>query len=121
MELSPAVDVPVTVNTVWTGPDGLCINNVTIAQPVVRRLTTYTSTTMVSSFGRGQSGNYTCTATVNTISPFISDSSLSSIKQITTGKDSSYIVKSLSITSLTMVVKKKYVQEFIFLSMDMSS
>ena len=38
VELSPAVDVPVTVNTVWTGPDGFMTTNT--AQPVT---TTYTS------------------------------------------------------------------------------
>ena len=32
------------------------------------------STAVVSSFERDQSGNYTCTATVNSISPFLSDS-----------------------------------------------
>ena len=62
VELSPAVDVPVTVNTVWTGPDGFMTTNT--AQPVMGSTTTYTSTAMVSSFGRDQSGDYTCTATV---------------------------------------------------------
>ena len=62
VELSPAVDVPVTVNTVWTGPNGFMTTST--AQPVTGSTTTYTSTAMVSSFGRDQSGDYTCTTTV---------------------------------------------------------
>ena len=74
VELSPAVDVPVTVNTVWTGPDGFMTTNT--AQPVRGNPTTYTSTAMVSSFERDQSGNYTCTATVISTFQFISGSEL---------------------------------------------
>ena len=66
VELSPAVDVPVTVNTVWTGPDGFMTTNT--AQPVMGSTTTYTSTAMVSSFGRDQSGVYICTTTVSSTS-----------------------------------------------------
>ena len=60
---SGVVDIPVTVNTQWTGPNGLS----GIAQRM-GSTTTYTSTAMVSSFGRDQSGNYTCTATVSSTS-----------------------------------------------------
>ena len=63
VKLSPAVDVPVTVNTVWTGPAGFSTTNT--AQVMAGSTTTYTSTALVSSFGRAQSGNYTCTATVS--------------------------------------------------------
>ena len=61
VELSPLVDVPVTVTTEWTGPAGFMTSNT--AQPVMgSNPTTYTSTAMVSSSrsGRDQSGNYTC-------------------------------------------------------------
>ena len=61
VDLDPAVDVPVTVNTVWTGPDGVTIST---THPVIVNLTRYTSTLMVSSFGRNESGVYNCTATV---------------------------------------------------------
>ena len=61
VELSPVIDVPVTVNTEWTGPDGFITTNT--AQRM-GSTTTYTSTAIVSSFGRYQSGDYTCTATV---------------------------------------------------------
>ena len=61
--LSPAVSVEVDVSTAWTGPDGLeTINN---AHSVIGSTTTYTSTAMVRSFRRDQSGNYTCTATAS--------------------------------------------------------
>ena len=85
VELSPAVDVPVTVNTVWTGPAGFMRNNT--AQLVVgsTAMATYTGTAMVWLFGRNQSGNYTCTATVSSVSPFITTSSLSGVKNVTTG------------------------------------
>ena len=61
VELSPAVDVLVTVNTVRTGPDGFMT---TSTAQRMGSTTTYISTAMVSSFGRDQSGDYTCTATV---------------------------------------------------------
>ena len=84
VELSPAVDVPVTLNTVWTGPDGFMTTNT--AQPVVGSTTTYTSTAVVSSFGRDQSGNYTCSATVTSNSQYLTDSSKFGSKNVTTGK-----------------------------------
>ena len=61
VDLDPAVDVPVTVNTVWTGPDGVILSP---TDPDMVNLTRYTSTAIVRSFGRDQSGVYNCTATV---------------------------------------------------------
>ena len=86
VELSPAVDVPVTVNTEWTGPEGFRTTNT--AQSVMGSTTTYTSTAMVSSFGRDQSGNYTCTATVSSTSSFLTNSMGSSSHRlrVTVGK-----------------------------------
>ena len=72
VELSPSVDVPVTVNSKWSGPDGFVTANT--AQPVMGSSTTYTSTVMVRSFGRDQSGNYTCRANVSSTSPYIMSS-----------------------------------------------
>ena len=72
-----------TVNTEWTGPNGFSENE--MAQRM-GSTTTYTSTAMVSSFGRDQSGNYTCTATVNSINVTVS----SSIR-VTVGKTSALI------------------------------
>ena len=86
MELSPLVDVPVTVNTVWTGPAGFMTTNT--AQPVMGSTTTYISSVVVSSFGRDQSGDYTCTATVSSAAQSIITSmqTLSSIR-VTVGND----------------------------------
>ena len=84
VDLDPVVDVPVTVNTVWTGPAGFV--RTTTAQPVMGSTTTYTSTAMVSSFGRDQSGVYTCTATVNSTSSFIDGSMEFASTRVTVGK-----------------------------------
>ena len=68
VELNPLVDVPVNVTTEWSGPDGFTIANT--AQPVIGSpATTYTSTAMVSSSGREQTGNYTRKATVRSVTP----------------------------------------------------
>ena len=72
VELSHSVDVSVTVNSEWSGPDGFVTANT--AQPVMGSSTTYTSTVMVRSFGRDQSGNYTCRANVSSTSPYIMSS-----------------------------------------------
>ena len=85
VELSPAVDVPVTVNTVWTGPAGFSTTNT--AQAMAGNTTTYTSTAIVSSFGRAQSGNYTCTATVSSSFLFITGTgSRSGTAKVTIGE-----------------------------------
>ena len=81
--LDPSVDVPVTVNTVWTGPDNF---NMNIMAQQMGSTTTYTSTVIVSSFGRDQSGNYTCTATVSSASPFIvGTEEIDTTDEVTTG------------------------------------
>ena len=84
--MSPAMDVPVTVNTVWTGPDRFMVTNT--AQPVMGSTTTYTSTAMVTSFGRDQSGVYTCTANVSSTSSLltIGSGSQSVSVRVTVGK-----------------------------------
>ena len=84
VDLNSTVDVPVTVNTTWTGPAGVTLSPTT---PVMENLTRYTSTAMVDSFGRDQSGVYTCTATVSLTSTFVTDSgSESGSARITVGK-----------------------------------
>ena len=74
VELSPAVDVPVTVYVWLTDPAG----NPLIITTIPKSGSTYTSTAMVRSFGREQSGVYTCSATVNSSSPYLTNSSLKS-------------------------------------------
>ena len=71
VELTQAVDILLTVNTQLTGPAGVTLFPTT---PVMESLTRYTSTAMVNSFGRDQSGNYTCTATVSSGSSFLTGS-----------------------------------------------
>ena len=72
-----------TVNTEWIGPNGFSENGIAHR---MGSTTTYTSTAMVSSFGRDQSGNYTCTATVNSINVTVSSST-----RVTVGKTSALI------------------------------
>ena len=84
VELSPLLDVPVTVNTVWTGPAGFMTTNT--AQPVMGSTTAYISTANISSFGRDQSGNYTCKATVEIMSSFFAESMGYASSKITAGK-----------------------------------
>ena len=85
VELSPAVDVPVTVNTVLNRPEGFM--PASIAQPVMGSSTNYTSTFLISSFGRSNSGLYSCRATVRlrSTNAYISSSTASHSVRITTG------------------------------------
>ena len=60
VELDPAVDVPVTVKTAWTGPDGTAITSAT--RPEMKSFTLYLSLSTFHSIESADSGNYTCTA-----------------------------------------------------------
>ena len=84
VKLSSAVDIPVTVNTVWTGPAGFIRNDT--AQSVMGSNTTYTSTVIISSIGRYQSANYTCRVTVGIASSFFRETIGYSSSRITVGK-----------------------------------
>ena len=85
MELSPAVTVPVTVNTVWSA--GPYYWFMTTAQPVMGTNTIYTSTAIVNSFGKHQSGNYTCTAIIAPVSLFLTGSTTQlATQRVTVGK-----------------------------------
>lgn len=86
VELSPMVNILVTVMTEWTGPAGFLTTNT--AQPVMGNSMLYASTVAVSSFGRSQSGIYTCRATIGSASlnSFISDSVTSLSTRLTIGK-----------------------------------
>ena len=56
VELSPAVDVSVTVNTIWSGP-GVMFMPANPVPAVMVNLTTYTSTVSVNA---ARNGSYTC-------------------------------------------------------------
>ena len=86
VELSPAVDVPLTVNAVWSGPYGVTIlpNNT-----IMWNLTVYISTAMISSFGREQFGEYSCNTSISATSPktfLLSSATVTGTARITVGK-----------------------------------
>lgn len=67
VELSQLVDVPVTVNVVWTGPARF-----RAAQTAMAISTSiFNSTVLISSVGRAQSGIYNCQAGVSSTIPFL--------------------------------------------------
>ena len=84
-ELSLAVDIPVTLNTMWTGPDGF--KTINTSQPILGSSTTYTGRAVVSSFGRNESGIYTCTASLSLTNLYlISGGTTSGSILVTTGE-----------------------------------
>ena len=62
VELSPAVDVPVSISTVWTGPDGSTL--MSAAPPVMKSFTHYTSDLKLNYVEPADSGNYNCTVSI---------------------------------------------------------
>lgn len=70
VELSPLVDVAVTVNTVWNGPAGF----MTAQAAVAVSTSIYNSTASIGSFGRAHSGVYYCQARVSSTIPFLTES-----------------------------------------------
>ena len=62
VELSPAVDVPVDISTVWTGPDGSTL--MSAAPTVMKSFTHYTSDTKLNYVESADSGNYNCTVSI---------------------------------------------------------
>lgn len=62
VELSPAVDVPVTISTVWTGSEG---STLMYTNPPIRlSFTHYISTAVLKDIGLADSGEYTCTVDI---------------------------------------------------------
>jgi hypothetical protein len=86
MELSSVVDVPITLNTVWTGPNGFTATNT--SYPVV---ITHITTIVINLFGRNESGIYTCAADLRSSLNIyhINGSTISDSLQVTTGETSS--------------------------------
>ena len=87
MELNPAVNIPVAVNTALTNPDGFMTPST--AQPVMGSITNYATTFMIHSFGRSNAGPYTCGACLASMptNAYISDSSIvSHTVRVTTGE-----------------------------------
>ena len=65
VDLSPLVDVPVTVTAQIFTPMGVTV--IPITNSVMENATRYTSIATVSPFGRNQSGEYTCMANVRLV------------------------------------------------------
>ena len=91
MDLGPAMDAPVILSTVWTGPDEF--NAVSISQPIYRAgfsVYNISSSAVVSPFRRDQSGFYTCRASLiagsSTSSYLIDSNTVSGSIQVTTGE-----------------------------------
>ena len=78
--LNDAIDVPVTVNTVWTGPDEF------MAEHTSQEVSTYIRTSVISSVQKSNCDYYTCTANISSSSLFLSNSSRSGMKIIAIGK-----------------------------------
>ena len=72
LELSLAVNVPVTVTTEWTAPAG---TTVTPTSSLMESLTRYTIIAMVDA---ARNGDYTCQAALSSSSQFITDSGMTS-------------------------------------------
>ena len=70
IELSEAVDIAVSVNTVWSGPSGTQFTSFA----TMMTATTYTSSASFSSSVSSDSGEYTCRVTVSSTSPFVQTS-----------------------------------------------
>ena len=86
VDLSPSVDIPVTVTAQISAPMGVTITPVT--NSVMESTTRYTSTATVGPFGRIHSGEYTCMANVRlvTANPFIiGGSGVTGMARITVG------------------------------------
>ena len=80
VELSPAVDVPVTVNTVWTGP---ALTTVITTSLMMESLTRFIAIAMVDAV---RNGSYTCQSTVSSSSQFTTGGgSMSASTNITVG------------------------------------
>ena len=87
VHITDATDISVTLKTIWTGP-GEFVVTISTSQPILESSTTYTSRAMISSFGRNESGNYTCTAGLSSASTnvyVINSSTISSSIRVTTG------------------------------------
>ena len=68
VELSSAVDIPITLYTVWTGP---AFTSVFSTGVVMENLTVYTMTAIVDA---ARNGSYTCEVNVSSTSEFINSS-----------------------------------------------
>ena len=78
VELSPSVDVPLMISTVWTGPGERIITSAT--PPIAGSLTHYTSTVVINSIESVDSGEYACAMSIG------SEISMSARKSVSVGE-----------------------------------
>ena len=78
IELHPAVDIPVHITTVWTGPDGSKLTSA--ASPVMKSFTHYTSKITLNYIKPENSGSYTCNVSIKNYKEISAD------KEIVIGK-----------------------------------
>ena len=83
VELNQYVDVGLTVDIQWTGPDSVVISP---TDPFMESTNRYTSTITFMSFGRAQSGVYTCSATISSDTLMTSGTEIVGMERITVGK-----------------------------------
>ena len=76
-------DVGLTVNLTWIGPDGV---QLFLTNPFMVNMNRFLSIALVSSFGRQQSGEYTCRATISSDTLITSGTEVSGMERITVGK-----------------------------------
>ena len=88
VELSPAVNVSMAVNTVLTTPDGFQTHHT--AEPVMGSFVNFTSEFGISPFGRSESGLYICGVTVslslNAYNFIVDSRAVSHTVRVTTGE-----------------------------------
>ena len=83
VELNQYVDVGLTVNIQWTGPEAVVIFP---TGPFMESTNRYTSTITFMSFGREQSVVYTCSATISSDTLMTSGTPIMGVERITVGK-----------------------------------
>ena len=80
------MDVPVTVNTVWTGPNGFMATNRSLLTMATRDA--YTTLVTIASVGRSQSGDYYCSVSIGSSSSMITNSSTTTaFTKVTVGEN----------------------------------
>lgn len=105
MESSSLVDVPVTVNVRVTDLNG---NTISANATQTMSLSIYTVTVLVRQFGRYESGNYSCTADIQSSFLFHTNSqSQTTTAYITVGKEITH----------TVTRKLVYIHDFVTLSL----
>ena len=95
VELSQKLDVTVNLNIKWIGPAGFIANNIVEISNSNDEI--YNSTISLNSFRREQAGDYNCTATVSSSSPFLRSSSHYDTKTINYGELIPIIIMTLKI------------------------